>query len=371
MIQIFAILQDSLRLLLSRKLFWLSLGLSVLASVALFGLYTFNEQGIRFLWFDTFKNPMLRASSDGPRLFVSGLFNEFYVRFWLAWAAIILAIISTASVLPEFLSGGSIELSLSKPISRLTLYSAKVLGSLLFVFAQTSVGVGAAVLLLGFLHGLWLPNALLAIPFITLQFFYLYSFSALLAVITRSTLACLLGTAVFWFLIFLVQFASNRLDEVAAQGRARLEREERRATLVRAQFEENNRDPTPLESAKLLNHERVIKDQQNMLDSISPWRQSLNIAKLIVPKTGDVQTIVANVTGAPNAREVVGLFETEERPMRPRHMSEEQWDDIREVDAAGKTAIRNISAAKSLGSSAGISLVIFGLGALIFARRDF
>ena len=62
---------------------------------------------------------------------------------------------------------------------------------------------------------MWLHESLLAIPLISLQFFYLYSISVLIAVIARSTLASLLGTVLFWFMVFMIQFLPTRRDDVS------------------------------------------------------------------------------------------------------------------------------------------------------------
>ena len=196
--QTLAILQDSIRALRSRYLFWISLSISVMVAVALFGMISFNEQGWRILWFETSEHEFYRAGTDDSRDLIAWIFNSVYVRWWLSWAAIALALISTASIVPDFLAGGAIEVSLSKPISRLKLISLKIIGAMLFVALQVTVGVSLAWLLMGVKIGIWLPAAFWAIPLITLQFFYLYSVATLVGVLTRSTLASLLITLIFW-----------------------------------------------------------------------------------------------------------------------------------------------------------------------------
>jgi hypothetical protein len=73
-------------------------------------------------------------------------------------------------------------------------------GVLLFVGFQAVVFVGGTWLALGLRTGVWLPGYLLAIPLLLLHFAVVYSFSVLLAVYTRSTVACVFGSILFWLM---------------------------------------------------------------------------------------------------------------------------------------------------------------------------
>jgi ABC-type transport system involved in multi-copper enzyme maturation permease subunit len=369
--QFLAVLNDSLRLLLSRKLFWLSIILSAIAAVALFGTYTFRPEGIRFFWFETWKNPMFAKGSSGPGDFVGYMFNGVFVKFWLAWGAIILAVISTASILPEFLAGGSIDMTLSKPISRLRLFSFKVFGALLFVALQVSVGVGLAYLIIGLKFDIWLHKSLWAIPLITLQFFYLYSLSALIAVVTRSTLACVMGTILLWFLIFLIQFTSNKLDEEVVSSRSMIEQNQRQISRIESAAKEENREPTPAEQSRLDRIRARVESMEDSVHSVERFQRWGNMAKLSVPKTGDIQTIIAKVADAPIANDFIRMLASGRDKMRPQGMDENEWDDINEAGAAAQKARRALSIRSSIASSLVFSIGSLGLAAFIFWRRDF
>ena len=369
--QFLAVMQDSLRLLRSRSLFWLSLVLSAVAAVALFSTYSFNPDGIRFFWFDTWKNPMFVKGTSGPNDFVGFMFNGVFVKFWLAWGAIILAVISTSSILPEFLAGGSIDMTLSKPISRLRLFAFKVFGAMLFVALQVTVGVGLAYLIIGLKFDIWVHKSLWAIPLITLQFFYLYSISALIAVVTRSTLACVMGTILLWFLIFLIQFTSNKLDEEVVSSRSMMDQNQRQIVRLETTAKEADRELTSSEKSRLDRLQARRESTESSLRSIERFQRWANLAKLSVPKTGDIQTIIAKVADAPIANEVMRMMASGRDKFRPEGMDADEWDSINEAGSAAQKARRGLSIRRSITSSLVFSLSALGLSAFIFWRRDF
>src|SRR5205823_5721817 len=87
---------------------------------------------------------------------------------------------------------------LTKPAPRWALLVGKFLGVLGLVAFQVTIFVAGAWAALGLRTGIWRPGFLVCIPLLTLQFAVLYSFSTLLAVWTRSTAACVVGSLVLW-----------------------------------------------------------------------------------------------------------------------------------------------------------------------------
>lgn len=372
MMQFGAVLLDSLRLLRSRYLFRLTLILSSLAAVALFATYSFNEQGIRILWFNTWENPELQAGKPGVRDFIAIMFNNVYARFWLTWGAMILAIVSTASILPDFLSSGSIELSLARPISRTRMLAFRVIGALLFVFLQTFVGVLLAYLIIGLKFNIWLGGILWAIPLITLMFFCLFSYSALLAVITRSTLACVIGTLLIWFVLFLLQFSSSQLNNQVEQARAMQRQSQAIVARIERITADQSRPPTPGEERSLSRAKEHIARTQIDIDRFGPYASVFRRSEFILPKTRDMQTILANRAKVPTGGSIISLFAAGRGG--PLNNPEFDSDDLREQLAAAdeaEAALRDINVPRSLGTSIASALFIYGLAALIFSRRDF
>lgn len=375
MMQLSAVLLDSLRLLRSRHLFRISLVLSTIAAAALFATYSFNDKGIRFLWLDTWENPLIREDMPGARSFVAFIFNDVFVKFWLSWGTMILAIVSTASIMPDFLSSGSIELSLARPVGRMRMFAYRVAGAVLFVAVQSIVGVGLAFLIIGLKVGMWMPGTLWAIPLLALQFFYIYSFSALLAVITRSTLATVIGTVIVWFFIFLIQFSSSQLDSTVEQARA-VSRQQT-AYVERLEREKAAIDPdSPL---KLRIKERSIeaaqnriRDAQGDMDRFGPIAKWLNVAELVVPKTGDIRRMIANNASAPTGSGFFSLLSAGNTDMpMPDGMDREERDIMLAANDEAENALRDINVGVSIGTSLLVTLSLYALAGFLFYRRDF
>ncbi len=373
MSQTTTLLIDSLRHLRSRYLFWISLALSALGAVALFGTYSFTPEGIRILWFRPIENAELVAGSDGPRMMVAGIFNGFFVRFWLSWGVMILALVSTASVLPDFLRSGAIDTALAKPISRVKLFLVKVFGSLLFVLFQVAVGVVLAYLLIGLRFDMWIHGALWAIPLITLQFLYLYCFAALIAVLTRSTLASLIGTILIWFMVFIVQFAANQFQENAATVRAQSELFRTRITQTETLADEENRELNNFEQFRINQYnKRIIESEKAINGWLGTWDNRLQRIELGVPKTGDIRRILANKVKAPIATEMMSLFiDVNSDEFRPPNVDEDEWSAQIQAGDEGKRAVRDVDTWVSIGSSLGVSFLALGFATLVFVRRDF
>jgi ABC-type transport system involved in multi-copper enzyme maturation permease subunit len=115
---------------------------------------------------------------------------------------LVISIIVTASFLPNMLSKGTIDLLLVKPIHRVSLFVEKFLGGLLFMFLNTVVIMTGVWLALGIQAGAWLPSLLMCIFIYTFQFAIIYSMSALTAVLTRSTIVCILISFMTWGFLF-------------------------------------------------------------------------------------------------------------------------------------------------------------------------
>jgi ABC-type transport system involved in multi-copper enzyme maturation permease subunit len=129
---------------------------------------------------------------------------------------LLLTLIWTAAFLPTFLEPGSVAVLLAKPIPRWSLIAGKYLGVLVFVTFQALLFVGGTWLALAIRTGVWAPHYLLCIPLLVLHFAIFFSFSAFLAVWTRSTIACVFGSLLFWMLCWGMNF--GRHAALAAMG---------------------------------------------------------------------------------------------------------------------------------------------------------
>jgi ABC-type transport system involved in multi-copper enzyme maturation permease subunit len=122
---------------------------------------------------------------------------------------VLVALVFTAGFIPSFLDPASATVLLAKPVPRWTLLTGKFVGVLCFVAFQASVFVGGTWLAFGVGTGYWNGDYLLCIPLLLLHFGVFFSVSLFVAVCTRSTVACVLSSLVFWFLCFGLNYARH------------------------------------------------------------------------------------------------------------------------------------------------------------------
>jgi ABC-type transport system involved in multi-copper enzyme maturation permease subunit len=120
----------------------------------------------------------------------------------LSWALILFfSLISTASFIPSMLEKGTIDLLISKPVSRFNILFSKFLGAVLFMFLSMVFLLGSIWLILSAKSGYWDFQFLLAIPMITLAFAVMYTINVYIGLLTQSTIISIL---VNFFLIFVL-----------------------------------------------------------------------------------------------------------------------------------------------------------------------
>lgn len=202
--QTLALLLDAYRDLNARKLFWVTLILSGVF-VGVFACFGADSTGFN----------ILRWHFDMPRhdaeVMFKAIFRSGVVGFWLTWAATILALISTAGIFPDFITGGAIDLYLSKPLSRARLFIVKYFSGLLFVALQVLVVTVGGFLVMGLRGHQWVPSIFWAIPIVLCFFSYLFGICVFFGVSTRSTIAALLLAILCWTLFAAVDYTEPAL----------------------------------------------------------------------------------------------------------------------------------------------------------------
>jgi hypothetical protein len=117
---------------------------------------------------------------------------------------------------------GSIDLVISKPVSRTRLLLFKYFGGLTFLFLNASFIIVAVWIIVGLRSGIWAWGFLLTIPILTFFFAILYAFSVFIGVLTRNSAVCILLTCVIWFMIWFMgwlyadTFPDQKLPDSAA-----------------------------------------------------------------------------------------------------------------------------------------------------------
>lgn len=121
---------------------------------------------------------------------------------------LLMTLVWTAGFVPTFLEPGAAAVLLAKPVARGQLLLGKYLGVLCFVAAQTVLFIALTWMALGIRTGVWDPSYWWCVPLLLLEFAVFYSGSVLLAVATRSTVACVFGSLLFWLLAWGVNYAA-------------------------------------------------------------------------------------------------------------------------------------------------------------------
>lgn len=303
MMQTWAILLDGYRELNARKLFWLVLMVSGLI-VGVFAAIGLNEKGLTVLWWE-FPSPFFNTSIMPAPEFYKLIFINLGVKFWLGWLAAILALVSTAGMIPDFIAGGAIELTLSKPIGRLRLFLTKYAAGLLFVALQVGVFALASFLVIGLRGGAWERGLFLAVPLVVVFFSYLYAVCALLGLLTRSTIASLLLTLGFWFACFGLHATEQLFSGMRLQRIMEIESGEREREAAAKALAELEAAPAPepgdetkraadLERrrAKLADIDKDLAETRESERWFGQWSFGLLAAKTILPKTSETTDLL-------------------------------------------------------------------------------
>ncbi len=111
------------------------------------------------------------------------------------------SLISTSSFIPSMLEKGTIDLLISKPISRFTILMSKFLGAVLFVAVSMVFLIGSIWLILSLKSGYWSPAFLSSILSLTLAFAVMYSITVLIGLLTNSSVISIL---INFFMIFVL-----------------------------------------------------------------------------------------------------------------------------------------------------------------------
>jgi ABC-type transport system involved in multi-copper enzyme maturation permease subunit len=369
-----ALLLDAYRELNSRRLFWVVLALSGLFVLA-YASIGFDARGM-FIGFGLkhFESDLLTEGSPMARLLYRGIFATFIVPIWLAWIATILALVSTASIFPEFVAGGSIDLMLSKPISRLFLFFAKYAASLLFVLLQVSLFCFGVFLAMGWRLGEWEWTVFLAIPLVMLMFSYLFSFCVFIGVWTRSTLAALLLTMLLWFGIYSVSATEGVVLLVRAQMESRVASLDRQlvASPHNADVREGSDPPPPPHNAALSALRTERDEQQATIDSLNRWLRMVRLVNWPMPKTSETVDLISRALSREGDINLMDLIQgnvavgPDGRPVKRSPRTDEDRAQERVMEEAQRNSPLFI-----IGTSLLFEMVMLSAAACMFCRRDF
>lgn len=381
MLQARAMFLDAYRELNNKKLFWIVLILSGLL-VGVFGVVGINERGLTVLHWEI---PSFINSTLIPEdIFYKLTFANLGIKWWLAWFASILALVSTAGMFPDFIASGSIELTLSKPVGRLRLFVLKYLSGLLFVALQVGIFSLASFLVIGLRAKTWTPGIFLAIPITVGIFSFLYCVCVLLAMITRSTIASLLLTLLFWVSIFGIHATEQGLLYFKERNAVQQETLRRSSDAINKRGQKNlaaNPQPTGIDpisgltdsdKGRLERNAKRLEQTEKNARRIWYFHTGFYAAKTFLPKTGESAELMQRALLSAHDRERLKPYTPEDRRAE---MSFGSDDDVRvdegEVGERMQQKVLSRSVWWVFGTSMLFELFVLGIAATIFCRRDF
>jgi ABC-type transport system involved in multi-copper enzyme maturation permease subunit len=378
-----ALLLDAYRDLQSRKLFWLTLVLSLLVAVA-FGSVGINQRG--FTIFGKIIPSPFNTTLIPATTFYKFLYTQFAIPFWLGFCATLLALIALGGVFPEMISNGSIDLYLSRPIGRLRLFLTKYVFGLLFAACQVLLFSVASYFVIGIRSSLWEPGLFLAVPLVTLLFSYLYCVSVLLGIVTRSALAAILITTLFWAGLYVIHQTDMVLTTLAEAADERVARQRALVDFNQQVLDRNQALPEG-ERVNVAAYEyqreaqaKTLSDYVETARDLRWWQRLIVAVKTPLPKTNETVDLMMRwlVEEDPLLR-----VQQEEEERRQRRRERRGLPTTRDTERLGRLAetpevsrrVYQVLGARRvawiIGSSLGFQAVVLGIGAWVFCRRDY
>lgn len=377
--QTLALFVDAYRELNSKKLFWIVMILSLLF-VGAFATLGINDKGLTLLAWE-FPIEIFNTNVIEKATFYKLLFFVMGFQIWLTWAATILALISTAGIIPDFIAGGAIELTLSKPIGRLRLFLTKYATGLLFVALQVLVFTAASFLVIGLRGGEWIWPLFWAVPIIVCFFSYLFCFSALAGLLTRSTIASLLVTMLLWLMIFLLHAAETGflLTQKVSYAQA-VVLQTNQVELTRSQLSALEQDETLSGDERLKRRDELastLADREQKLETLEKSRQKftrihavLFAVKTALPKTSETVELLGRAIFGED--EVQRLSNESDQQFVPKAQNVGGvWVSTSAINKEVEATAHARSVVWVVGTSLAFEGVVLAIAAWIFSRRDF
>jgi ABC-type transport system involved in multi-copper enzyme maturation permease subunit len=220
------LIHDTFRQTLSSRVFWIMLGLSAICILFCLGvgveggterdegeIYTKSgkvlagpneEPGRMTLLFGMFPLAFSRTANEEV-LFIRSIFAS-----WIAGTiGVLVALIWTAGFVPESLQPSAASVLLAKPVPRWLFLLGKYLGVVSFVALQATIFFVGTWFALGIKTDVWQIDYLVGIPLITFHFAIIFAFSVMLAVLFRSTMACVVGGVLFWIVCYAINYGRH------------------------------------------------------------------------------------------------------------------------------------------------------------------
>ena len=157
-----------------------------------------------YYWFFNYDGAWsFNSSRQQVNLAVSSTTKYLFDKLLLS-IGLLVGIIVTANVVPQMFDPGSLNLLLSKPITRSGLYLTRFIGGCAQIAICSAYLFTGTWLWLGLAIGVWDAAFLWSIPIYILVFAIYYSISALIGLLYRSPILAVVATVLFWAACFSV-----------------------------------------------------------------------------------------------------------------------------------------------------------------------
>ena len=218
-----AVILDSFRAAAHSRILWVTL---VLISLFLASIYPLSLDEVQSQQSGTGLQLRYAGRDFGPviqlpvqtsaelRAIALAWFMDHIVDFIVGFFGIFVALVVSCGVIPETYRTGSVELLLSKPISRPCLFMAKFIGGCIFVLLNISYLICGLYFIVGLRWDLWDIRILIAIPVFVFYFMLLFSVSALVGLFSRRAIFSLFAALLFWGICILIGNAKLAMEKL-------------------------------------------------------------------------------------------------------------------------------------------------------------
>ncbi|MBI1900390.1 MAG: ABC transporter permease subunit [Planctomycetia bacterium] len=143
---------------------------------------------------------------------------SFFTDYFLGAVGVLVAILVTATMVPRTFEQGSVDLLLSKPVSRSFVFLAKFFGGCAFVTLLAAYFIAALWLLMGVRYGFWHMKLWLCVPLMLFLFSIYYAVSSLAGLLWQNGMIAAVITIVFWAACLFVWIIKATVFEGAVLG---------------------------------------------------------------------------------------------------------------------------------------------------------
>ena len=174
-----------------------------------------SSQTVYYLWFE------LVALTTNQEFFALALTSTVTLildKFVMS-LGLMIGILVTANIIPETFDPGSLNLLLSKPISRAGLFITKFFGGCVLIAICSVLLFCGLWLWLGLAADIWESALLWSIPIYILVFAIYFSISSFIGLVFRSPIMAIVMTVVFWGVCWSLGFGYQRLNAAAENNR--------------------------------------------------------------------------------------------------------------------------------------------------------